>query len=1547
MKSAKLVGLFAVILVGSVLSWGQTPPDIENGFKAYGSYDGSNLDTVNLMNGNLILHVPMPFTYPQRGDKINPKNQLAVNFKGWQVQCPGGGKPCYWSADRVGGGLDYSMDLSLHRTTVTDSSPEGGTSYTDYLYYLMTADGATHQLTPSPNTDPFAPTSFDTIDTSGFHVDLSDLETGYMRLALIADRRGNRYQTQRFVGPCSHTGGGATDLITTCTEHAFIDTITDADGNVYKPNASGQLDTMGRPFASYTGGTTGTGPCVTGGLPLAAVTSYNYAGPNGVNNPFQLCYGTLTIQTAFAQSNVLEAQNRPGVPSPFTTQVLSTIIMPDASMWTFQYDSYNDVTNIGLPLGGSVSYTWATIGICSSTGLTHVGRAVTSRTLNDSNGHAFTWNYSWGTPSNGTLTNQVTDPLGNDTVHVFTALDGTTGCSFYETRTQYYQGTGASRQLLKQVDTTYSSGTFATSTNEGHLGNVFTTNIKTTLYPSGKVSQVQKTVDPGLGANFPNFGLVTKEFQYDWGQGAPGPLLREIDTAYQWQSDSRYLTARLVELPSSVITKDGSGCTVSETDYTYDEASYLIAYAGSLPAGTHVGAPNPVRGSLTTQTKWAAPTSSCNPKAGTAVVSHTKWYDTGEAYQDIDPLGHTTTHSYDSTYAGAYATQTCSPQTGTVTHCVSGTYDFTTGLLTSFIDQNNNSTTYAYDFMARTTSVVFPDADTSGNHGQVTFNYPSLTTVERLKKINSGLSDDSFTYLDGLGRHTRTTHITPSGTAVVDTAYDALDHIASVSNPYFSTGESTYGLTTTQYDALDRVTTVTHPDGSIATLSYADNCSTAVDQAGKTRKTCSDAMGRLIGVWEDPAGLNYETDYQYDGLSNLVRVDQKGSAPSDSTKWRTRTFTYDSLSRLLTSNNPESGQITYGYDSDSRLISKADARSVTATFSYDELHRMVSKTYSDSTPGTSFYYDETSPWGTPITNTRGRLSRFVTATTGTVMSYDPMGRVLNQWQCAPSNCGSTSYATTAIYDLSGNLASLKYPSGRLVTYQYNAGNELNRTQFNQWNGTSIGYNYWTVSDTNFYPNGVPKLVSLGNGVTEAAVLNKRFQTQQDTVSNPALGTFADHTYGYGTQNNGDVLSAADQLNASRTQTYTYDSLNRLATANEGRWGLGFVYDAWGNNLQQNVTAGSANQHVYTVGNNNRLNTYSYDAGGNLLNDLLHQYAYDAENRIRTVDVTGATYTYDGAGDRVRKDAGSTKTEYVRFNSNVIAEYDVTATDWTDYIFADGKRIARAMALDKGLRIYGNMCSSCTNQYSLFYLQMGTLANYVIRTGDKLNITQYQAAGSHGGIVLVFTDGTNTNWNLKDQDGYNANDDATQTATHARKFNLSAYAGKTISTIALNQESDTAPGAFAIIYGQAAVISADGTVQPLYTGESSSPVTSISHTTGVTGTGSRIDINRGKGIYPVATTTYYHDNQIQSSTLISAGYGWPVWQATYLPYGEEYIPRSATVTTTNSPAKNAIAKPDWIILGRGITGIRWDGSSHRTGPINRRLSHTQNWTTRRA
>jgi YD repeat-containing protein len=159
-------------------------------------------------------------------------------------------------------------------------------------------------------------------------------------------------------------------------------------------------------------------------------------------------------------------------------------------------------------------------------------------------------------------------------------------------------------------------------------------------------------------------------------------------------------------------------------------------------------------------------------------------------------------------------------------------------------------------------------------------------------------------------------------------------------------------LTKTYYDALNRVTSVVEQDGSTATTTYAGNtstspptyCTTVTDEAGKMRKSCADGLGRMTGVWEDPNGLNYPTSYTYDALDNLLSVTQSGS--------RQRTFSYDSLSRLTSANNPESGLICYavysggacqyqgGYDANGNLLTKTDARGTTTSYVYDALNRI-------------------------------------------------------------------------------------------------------------------------------------------------------------------------------------------------------------------------------------------------------------------------------------------------------------------------------------------------------------------------------------------------------------------------------------------------------------------------------------------------------------------------------------------------------------------------------------------------------------------------------
>jgi RHS repeat-associated protein len=77
--------------------------------------------------------------------------------------------------------------------------------------------------------------------------------------------------------------------------------------------------------------------------------------------------------------------------------------------------------------------------------------------------------------------------------------------------------------------------------------------------------------------------------------------------------------------------------------------------------------------------------------------------------------------------------------------------------------------------------------------------------------------------------------------------------------------------------------------------------------------------------------------------------------------------------------------------------------------------------------------------------------------------------------------------------------------------------------------------------------------------------------------------------------------------------------------------------------------------------------------GNLLSDGLgHNFTYDAENRILTA--AGVTYTYDGDGKRVEKSTGT--LYWTGAGTDALSESDLSGNINAEYIFFNGKRVAR-------------------------------------------------------------------------------------------------------------------------------------------------------------------------------------------------------------------------------------------------------------------------------
>ncbi len=156
--------------------------------------------------------------------------------------------------------------------------------------------------------------------------------------------------------------------------------------------------------------------------------------------------------------------------------------------------------------------------------------------------------------------------------------------------------------------------------------------------------------------------------------------------------------------------------------------------------------------------------------------------------------------------------------------------------------------------------------------------------------------------------------------------------------------------------------------------------------------------------------------------------------------------------------------------------------------------------------------------------------------------------------------------------------------------------------------------------------------------------------------------------------NGNVYQIANGRDATRTQNFTYDPLNRIAEAwtSGPNWGERFTIDPWGNLTNRDPIPGKTYYEPLSAAPalaNNQLTGYGYDAAGNMTQNQTATYAYDAEGRLSAT--AGVTYTYDGDGDRVMKSNGT-----LYWGSGPLAESDASGNVQKEYIFFDGGRVAR-------------------------------------------------------------------------------------------------------------------------------------------------------------------------------------------------------------------------------------------------------------------------------
>jgi RHS repeat-associated protein len=287
----------------------------------------------------------------------------------------------------------------------------------------------------------------------------------------------------------------------------------------------------------------------------------------------------------------------------------------------------------------------------------------------------------------------------------------------------------------------------------------------------------------------------------------------------------------------------------------------------------------------------------------------------------------------------------------------------------------------------------------------------------------------------------------------------------------------------------------------------------------------------------------------------------------------------------------------------------------------------------------------------------------------TFASYDVMGRVAHTVQCNPSVSGCKTF--TAGYDQLGDLTSLAYPgNGFTVTYGYDSAARL--TTATDSNGV-----IYAQTPTYLASGAIQEFTSpnFANNKYHISYNNRLQPIEIWAGSAQGAPALFDKQYSYGSAgaNNGNIFTITNVKDSTRTQTFTYDPLNRLLTAGDnGHWANSYTYDAWGNLTNKTPGSPAGENMNQPADTNNHLSGLTYDAAGNVTNDGLGGvFIFDGENRIKTAG--NVTYTYDADGRRIQKSTGI--NYWYGPSGQALAETD-SAGNWTNYIFFGGQRLAR-------------------------------------------------------------------------------------------------------------------------------------------------------------------------------------------------------------------------------------------------------------------------------
>ncbi|QDQ27872.1 RHS repeat protein [Chitinimonas arctica] len=437
---------------------------------------------------------------------------------------------------------------------------------------------------------------------------------------------------------------------------------------------------------------------------------------------------------------------------------------------------------------------------------------------------------------------------------------------------------------------------------------------------------------------------------------------------------------------------------------------------------------------------------------------------------------------------------------------------------------------------------------------------------------------------------------------------------------------------------------------------------TRTDDLGRLSVFEYDALKRMITRTDTALGVTRIQRFDYDGRNRLTKyTDPRGLVT---------TYTYNGFDEILVQTSPDSGTTTTVPNGKGGTDTVTDAKRQTTKYRYDTAGRLDKLTYADQSNIT---------FGYGTTGTRAGKLQLITDSQGDQIStpYDDLGRPMGEWR----TIAGKQYITRENYDSAGRLKQRVYPSGRTITYNFNAVGQINQilTQANATAATTV-----LAKDITYRPFGAAQNWTYGNGELHTSRYDLDGRLTQISLGDSTL------TLGYDTGSRiktqkisggwWERLLQKLGLPAGQQSQYGYDGYDRLSSWQDGTKSQAYKYDASDNRTELTVNGKAFAQRVETT--SNRLtasdgpqsSVYRYDANGSRTSDTKQNYTYNARGRL--IAAAGAQYVVNALGQRIVKTyQGQTTVYHYDMQGHLIAESDQLGNTKREYVYLHDTPIA--------------------------------------------------------------------------------------------------------------------------------------------------------------------------------------------------------------------------------------------------------------------------------